>query len=166
MPSQNLTFACIFPLFAAITLAGCGAPQESTSNAVSENACGGEGIVISEAWARSAREGQPATAAYLSLCSAEGDDKLISATFSGANATELHITATNEDGTASMNQTPDIALPVGEAVTLKPGGAHIMMIGVNETIAPGDAPILTLEFENADPIEITLEVRDAMGGHH
>lgn len=166
MPSQIFSFARLMPLIAGVALAGCGGSKDSSSEAALENACTGKGIVVSEAWARSTREGQPATAAYLSICSADGDDKLISATFSGAAATELHITSTSEDGTASMSQTSEIALPEKEAITLKPGGAHIMIIGVTEIIAPGDAPVLTLEFENADPIQVTLDVRDAMGGGH
>lgn len=166
MPVKTLISSRLIPLLAATALAGCGAPQNDAADTADQTACGGEGIVVNDAWARAARQDQPATAAYLSLCSADGNDALVSASFAGANATELHVTVTSEDGTAAMSQTQSIDLPAGETVALKPGGAHIMMIGVTEAIAPGDSPVLTLEFEKADPVEIELEVRDGMSGHH
>lgn len=150
---------------ASLALAACGAP-ENTGADTAQSACGGEGVVVSEAWARSARAGQPATAAYMTLCSDAGD-ALVSAAFEGADATELHVTTIDADGIASMFPTSQIDLPAGEAVALKPGGTHIMVIGVTEALAPGDAPGITLEFENAGAVEVTLEVRDAMSadGH-
>ena len=174
MPLQSSPFhmrlaAPMAPLLASLALAACGGAENAGADAA-QSACGGDGVVVSEAWARSARAGQAATAAYMTLCSDAGD-ALVSAAFASAGATELHVTTTSEDGTASMSPTSQIDLPAGEAVGLKPGGAHIMMIGVTEALAPGDAPTLTLEFENAGAVEVALEVRDAMstdghsGGH-
>ena len=160
MRPLNLTIAA-----AALALAACGG-QDSETDAASANAgaCNGEGVAVSDAWVRAARAGQPATAAYFSICSGGADDAIVAASFAGAGATELHLTVANEDGTASMPQTETIVLPAGETVALKPGGAHIMFIGVAEDIAEGDAPSLRLEFETAPPMDIALEVRDAMGG--
>lgn len=153
-------------IFAGLTLTACGASDDNAATASAQSACEGDGVTVNEAWARSSRAGQPTSAAYMSLCSAEGDT-LVSASFSGANATELHVTVTGEDGTASMSQTPEITLPAGELVALEPGGAHIMMIGLDAALAPGDAAAITLEFEKAGAVEIDLDVRDAMGaGHH
>ena len=154
------------PFAAALALAACGAPEDTAAGDAAQAACDGDGVAVNEAWARSARAGQPTSAAYMSLCST-GGDALVSAAFSGADATELHVTVIGEDGTASMSQTPQIVLPAGETVALKPGGAHIMMIGLNEALAPGDAASVTLEFEKAGAVEVALEVREAMdSGRH
>ncbi|VAW03842.1 hypothetical protein MNBD_ALPHA05-1370, partial [hydrothermal vent metagenome] len=42
--------------------------------------------------------------------------------------------------------------------SLAPGGAHIMLMGLGKAFAPGDAPVLQLQFENAPAMEVTLDV--------
>jgi hypothetical protein len=129
-------------------------PQEAA-------ACGGaNGIVASEAWVRAAPEGAPMSAAYLVLCNGGAADRLVGATFEGAGAVELHVSSTSEDGMTGMSQMKEgLPLPAGETVTLAPGGSHIMLIGIDARIADGDAPAITLEFENAPPLAVTLDVR-------
>ncbi|MHA7871090.1 MAG: copper chaperone PCu(A)C [Hyphococcus sp.] len=132
--------------------------------------CAGDGISVSDAWARAAQPGQPMSAAYLTLCNGgTADDMLVAASFDGASATEIHVTSVNEDGVASMAPADGVAIGAGDHAKLEPGGAHIMLIGLTDALAPGDAPVITLEFENAPPIDITLEVCDEStrehGGH-
>lgn len=129
-------------------------PQETA-------ACGGaNGIVASEAWVRAAPEGAPMSAAYLVLCNGGTADTLVSATFEGARAVELHATEIGDDGTARMAPLDGgLALPAGETVALKPGGAHIMLMGLEAAIPDGAAPEITLEFGNAPPLIVTLDVR-------
>jgi len=156
---------------ASLALAACGASEHAGADGGAESApqseaaaCAGEGVAVSGAWARSARAGQPATAAYMVLCSETGD-ALLSARFDGADATELHVTSMSEGGRASMTRAEKIALPAGEAVALEPGGAHVMMIGVNEALPAGGAATLTLEFERAGTVDVALEVREATAAH-
>ena len=176
MTARLQPFAIRLAPFAAIlALAACGASDDNApsttgsaaADAASSSACGGEdGVAVSEAWARSARAGQPATAAYMTLCSDVGDT-LVAARFDGSDATELHLTTVNDDGVASMMRTDKIELPAGEPVALKPRGKHIMMIGITEALPAGETATLTLEFEKAGAVEVTLDVREAMGaGHH
>ena len=159
------------PFAASLALAACGASddagQTASSSASEPSACGGEsGVAVSEAWTRSARAGQPATAAYMTLCSDAGD-ALVGARFDGADATELHLTTVSEEGVASMTPTDKIELPAGEPVALKPRGKHIMMIGVSEALVAGETAAITLQFEEAGAVDVSLEVREAMGagGH-
>ncbi len=139
-----------------IALGAC-SPDGDNSNAV---ACEGPGVVVSEAWMRAARENQPMSAAYLTLCnSADADDALIGASLAGAQHAELHQTTMKQNGVASMTSSPGLALPAGAPATLAPGGAHIMLMGLEKAFEPGDAPVLLLQFENAPAMEVTLEVR-------
>ena len=39
-----------------------------------------------------------------------------------------------------------IEIPAGETVILKPGGLHIMFMGLRETMVPGEMREITLEF--------------------
>lgn len=154
----------------SLALGACGADTGDAETAAVAEACPESGIAVTEGWVRAAGADRPATAAYFSICNGDADDALIAASFDGAQATELHQTITSADGMASMTPTDSIPLPSGEAVMLKPGGTHIMLIGIDDAIASGDNVTITLEFANAAPMEVTLEARDAMsadghGGH-
>ena len=51
-----------------------------------------------------------------------------------------------------------LPLPAGQAVSLAPGGDHIMLMGVTEPLKTGDTVPLTLTFANAPPVEVTATV--------
>jgi copper(I)-binding protein len=153
--------------FAMLTLIGCGETQRET---VSD--CDGDGVAVSDAWTPPARAGQPVSAAFLTLCNAsDADDALVGVSFAGAGAVEIHLSSM-EDGVMKMTPIDALSLPAGESVSLAPGGAHIMLIGVNEDINAEDPPSLKLQFENAPSVSISFEVRkkddDTPGhsGHH
>ena len=58
-----------------------------------------------------------------------------------------------------MHQLRDgLPLPAGQAVELKPGGNHIMLLAVAEPLKAGDTVALTLTFASATPVEVTAEV--------
>jgi hypothetical protein len=146
-------------------LAGCGG--ESQETAAAPSACGENGIVVSDAWARAARAGQPTGAAYITLCNGgPEDDALVGASVEGVTTIELHVTSVSEDGVSSMAQAKQIALPAGKTVALAPGGAHLMLIGVTEAISEETPPVIRLEFETAEAQDVRLEVRAEHGEHH
>jgi copper(I)-binding protein len=60
----------------------------------------------------------------------------------------------------SMREVPEIALPAGATVELAPGGLHLMLIDLVEDLGPGDTFELTLEFEQAETVTVTAEVRE------
>lgn len=147
-------------VFTAALLIALGACSRGGSDNLADTACEGPGIAVSEAWMRAARAGQPASAAYLTLCNgAEVDDALISVSLVGAQHAELHQTSMKQNGVASMASSPGLALPAGAPAALAPGGAHIMLMGLEKAFEPGDAPVLQLQFKNAPAMEVALEVR-------
>ena len=151
---------------AFLSACGNGAEENAAPHAP---ACSGGGVWASNAWIRPARAGQPTSAAYLTLCNgAEADDALTSVAFDGAGAVELHVTKMSDDNMASMTPSHGIPLTAGKNAVLEPGGAHIMLIGVNEALTPGDRRTLTLSFENAPDLVVEFEVReqDHEGGAH
>ncbi len=152
----------ISPVYAAMLAFGCG---ENTQNiqhiaAAETSQCQANGISVSDAWMRPVRAGQPTSAAYFKLCNGgDLDDALVAVSFASAGAAELHVTSMGADGVSSMARATEVSLPAGEAAMLEPGGAHIMLIGFTEAIEPGEKPLLRLEFRNAPPLDIVLEVR-------
>jgi len=58
-----------------------------------------------------------------------------------------------------------VDLPPGQPVTLKPGGTHIMLMGLKQPLHAGDKFPLTLQFAKAGTreVEATVEGPGAMG---
>lgn len=62
-------------------------------------------------------------------------------------------------GGSMMLRLKDLAVPAGGEVTLKPGGAHLMLEGLNRLPKAGDSIPLTLTFRHAGTITVELPVR-------
>lgn len=54
-----------------------------------------------------------------------------------------------------------LPLPAGEPVMLQPGGYHIMLIDLVEPLAVGDTFDVTLDFETAESVTLTVEVAES-----
>ena len=94
-------------------------------------------------------------------------DRLLSASTPIARVVELH-THIREGDVMRMRPVADIPLPAGETVRLRPGGLHVMLIGLNEPLRQGAEVPLTLRFERAGEVRVMLaiEAAGARGGHH
>jgi copper(I)-binding protein len=64
-----------------------------------------------------------------------------------------------------MRPLAGVDLPAGQKVTLKPGGMHIMLVGLRQPLKQGDSFPLTLSFEKAGRKEVTVAIQGpgAMG---
>ena len=102
----------------------------------------------------------PSTAAgYVALRNrGVAPDALVGAAADVAERVELHETR-NTSGMVMMEKVARIALAPGARVELKPGGYHLMLIGLTRALAPGQRVDLTLEFERAGKIRARAEVR-------
>ena len=118
-----------------------------------------EGIQVSDGWARASIGPGSNSAAYLTLTT-DGDDpdRLIAAATPLAERAELH-DHIMEDGIARMRPVDAIDVVPGEAVSLEPGGLHIMLMGLKKKLEPGMALPVTLSFEKAGEVEIELTVQ-------
>lgn len=136
-------------------------------------ACGGDGgdsggIVITNARARFTTT--DVGAVYLDIRATGGGDTLIAASADIADDTQLHEIAT--DGGNAMMRAVEGGIPVepGGGVSLRPGGYHVMLLGVGEIPEVGETFALTLEFERAGRMTVTVEVaafgEDADAGGH
>jgi periplasmic copper chaperone A len=113
-------------------------------------------IEITNAWARATPGGATTGAAYLTIVSPAAD-RLVAASSPVAKSAQLH-TMTMQGNIMKMRQVAGIDLPAGKPVTLKPGGLHIMLVGLNAPLAAGQNFPLTLTFRNAGSKEVTVAV--------
>jgi len=114
------------------------------------------GIEITEAWARATPAGAENGVAYLTIRSPTADRLTGAATPVAAKA-ELH-QMIMADGIMKMRQPAALDLPAGHRVTLKPGGLHIMLLGLKEPLRQGQKFPLTLSFDRAGSRVVSVAV--------
>jgi hypothetical protein len=115
--------------------------------------------MVGDPYAYAVPPGQRSTAAYMTLTNDSGQDRAVVAAESPAvESVEIH-THLHEDGMMRMRRVDRLDLPAGEKVALEPGGLHLMLIGLRETLAPGDSVEFTLELDDGSRIPVQAEVR-------
>jgi copper(I)-binding protein len=85
-------------------------------------------------------------------------DTLISAASEASDTGELHETV-NEGGVMKMRPLSKIAVPADGKLEMKPGGHHVMLLGLRRDLKAGDKVTVTLTFEKAGPLSIEAPVR-------
>lgn len=113
-------------------------------------------VAVDGAWARTALQGQPSSAAYMTLIARE-PLTLLGASSPAAAVVELHEMKLEGD-VMKMRAVDTLELPVGKAVELKPGGYHFMLMDLRAQFKPGLAVPLTLRLRDAKGAERTLVV--------
>ncbi len=125
-------------------------------------------LTILNPWTRAAGANANG-AAFMRLRNAGAQpDRLISASTPVARVVELH-TVIREGDAMRMRPVQDIAVAPGQTVELRPGGFHVMLIGLNAPLAQGTRVPLTLRFERAGEVRVELAVEAAGArapGHH
>lgn len=114
-------------------------------------------IRVESAWARPTAPGARVGGAFLTLVGGRTADRVVAGSSPAAAAVELH-THVIEDGVAGMRAIPAIDVPAGGRVELKPGGLHVMLIGLKSPLKAGDTVPLRLRFEKAGEVEVGLAV--------
>ena len=116
-------------------------------------------IDIGHPYARPTREGQLVSGGYLKLVNKGTADRLLSASSPAAGVTEIH-SMTMDGNVMKMRQVDAIELAPGQTVELKPGGYHLMLMGLKAPLKAGDKVPLTLKFEKAGEVVVTVNVEE------
>ncbi|MEH6811652.1 MAG: copper chaperone PCu(A)C [Motiliproteus sp.] len=119
-------------------------------------------VQVSNAYIRATPPGAPTSAAFMTLKNSNTNEiKLISVQSEIARSTELH-TVKQENDTMKMRQVESITIPAAGQVELKPGGNHIMLIGLNGAIKEGQEVMLMLNFSDGSMQHLMLPVKNIM----
>lgn len=123
-------------------------------------------VEISDHWVRASHPGQSVGAAYMTLTSKE-DVTLTHASASVTKAVEVH-EMKMVNNIMKMRQLESLKLPKGEAVSLKPGGLHLMLFDLAQPLKAGETVSFELCFAdkegNITIVPLTSTVKAA--GHH
>jgi copper(I)-binding protein len=113
-------------------------------------------ITVTDPWVRATVPQQRATGAFMVLKSA-ADVRIVEARSPVAGVVEIHEMKMEGD-VMKMRPIPALDVPAGRAVELKPGGYHVMLMGLKGQIKPDDKVPLTLVIEGRDRKRETVEV--------
>jgi len=116
-------------------------------------------IVISHPWAPATPKGASVGAGYFKLTNTgTTPDRLLAATSAASGHADLH-QMTMVNGVMEMRPIKGgIVLQPGETVELKPGGNHVMMMGLKQPLKQGERVKGTLAFEKAGTVDIVYDV--------
>lgn len=124
--------------------------------AVSSLAANAE-VTAKGAWVRGTVPAQKVTGAFMTLTSTE-DAKVVGVSSPVAKKTELH-TSMMMGGVNHMHGVDAIPLPAGQAVELKAGGYHVMLMEITRQMKPGETVPITFTIEGKDGKRTQLEVK-------
>ena len=116
-------------------------------------------IVVEHAWARPTPPNAVNAAVYFTIKNTGmADDTLIGADIAIAAKAEAHESSMENGIIMKMRPLSDVAVPAGGAVDFKPGGKHLMLLGLKAPLTTGESFSLTLKFKNAGVQTVKVDV--------
>lgn len=119
-------------------------------------------IEVDDVWGRASPTAATNGAFYMQIANnRREDDALLAVRTAACETVELHESQMDENGVMRMNPVEGgrVPLPAGRIVALRPGGMHVMCIGLNEPFVEGDSVPLTLVFAEAGEMQVEAAIR-------
>ncbi len=121
-------------------------------------------VTVEDAYVRSMPPTQTVTGAFMVFKNTTGSDRaVVSAESDVSDKVELH-THLHEDGVMKMRQVEKIDVPAGGETVLKPGGLHVMLIGLKQPLNLGQMVDIKFNIDDGTSMQIQAEVKTVMGG--
>jgi copper(I)-binding protein len=116
-------------------------------------------LVISQGWSRATPNGAKIGTGYFTIENkGTTPDRLVAVSADFAGKVEVHQMAMN-NGVMTMRPVDDgLTFDPGKTVKLGPGGYHLMMFDLKSPLKQGDTLPITLTFEKAGKVNVSLAV--------
>jgi copper(I)-binding protein len=114
-------------------------------------------VQVAGALCRPTPPGRQVSGCYLTL-TAPTADRLTAVSTPAAGRAQVHESKMESNMMMMHELKEGLPLPAGQAVELRPGGNHIMLLGVKGPLRPGDTVPLTLTFASGASLEVTAAV--------
>jgi copper(I)-binding protein len=139
--------------FGLVLMAVAGPPVRA------EDAKAGD-LVISQAWSRATPNGAKIGAGYFTIENKGATaDKLVGVSGDVSPRIEVHEMSMN-NGVMKMRPVDGgLTIDPGKTVKLAPSGYHLMIMDLKSPLKQGDKLPLTLQFEKAGKVAVTLDVQ-------
>src|ERR1700751_4660812 len=117
-------------------------------------------LVITQPWSRATPGGAKIAGGFLTIENkGAAPDRLIGGSGDIAGKVEIHEMAV-KDGVMTMRPLDNgLTIEPGKTVKLAPGGYHLMMFDLKGPLKQGDKVPVTLEFEKAGKVQLSLDVQ-------
>lgn len=137
-----------------------GAVASLTASAAVAHGYRSGALSIQHPWSRETAVGQAVGGGFLTITNnGSREDRLLAGTTPVAAEVQLH-TMTMDGGVMRMRQvTGGIALPARGSVELKPGGYHIMFMGLKQQLRQGERFPVTLRFQRVGNVTVQFAVQ-------
>lgn len=120
-------------------------------------------VTVVNPYVRAVAAGHPNSAAFMMLKNTSTQDlALVEARSSVSKVVELH-THKKEGGMMRMRQVEKIDIMAKSETVLKPGGLHVMLIGLKHQLKAGNQIDLELEFDNGEIIKLAAPIKMVAG---
>jgi copper(I)-binding protein len=117
-------------------------------------------LVISQAWTRATPNGAKVAGGYLTIENkGAAPDRLVGGSGEIAGKVEVHEMSVNNGVMTMRPLDKGLAIEPGKTVKLAPGGYHLMMFDLKGQLKQGDKVPVTLEFEKAGKVTLSLDVQ-------
>lgn len=117
-------------------------------------------LVISQAWSRATPGGAKIGGGYLTIENkGAAADRLIGGSTEIAGKAELHEMAVNNGVMKMRPLDKGLTIEPGKTVKLAPGGYHLMLLDLKRPLKQGEQVPVTLEFEKAGKVKLSLDVQ-------
>ncbi|WP_378729721.1 copper chaperone PCu(A)C [Nocardia brasiliensis] len=155
-PSARVLRGAAAALAIPLLLVACSSNDKTDTRAA-------DSVTIQDQWVKAADGGM--SAAFGELSNA-GDKALtvVSASSPVSSRVELHEVVSDASGTKTMRpKAGGFVIPAHGKIDLRPGGDHIMFMGLNGPLRTGTETPVTLIFDDGSSKEFTAQVRDFSG---
>jgi periplasmic copper chaperone A len=117
-------------------------------------------LVISQAWSRATPNGAKIAGGYLTIENkGTAPDRLIGGSGEIAGKVEVHEMAMNNGVMTMRPLDKGLDIEPGKTVKLAPGGYHLMMFDLKGPLKQGEKVPVTLQFEKAGKVNLSLDVQ-------
>jgi copper(I)-binding protein len=117
-------------------------------------------LVIEAPWLRATPAGAKVAAGYLKITNTgQEPDRLTGGSLPMAKTVEVHETAMAGETMKMRKLAQGLEIKPSQTVELKPGSYHLMFLGLQEAVKPGQPVKGTLTFEKAGTVDVDFSVR-------
>ena len=118
-----------------------------------------KGLAAKDGWVRASTPGAKNGAAYVTIMNhGMKSDALVGVESSVSAKAELH-SHKNKGGVMRMRRILSVPVPAHSIAELKPGGDHIMLMGLKRQLKVGDHIVLTLRFQSGATVAFPFMVK-------
>jgi periplasmic copper chaperone A len=129
-------------------------------------------VTVEHPWARATTAGTDTGVVYMTIINnGPTSDVLVSVASPASRAAQVHENKVDAQGMTEMLALDRVEIPAHARIDLKPTARHVMLIGLKQPLTYKSTFLMTLIFEKAGVVKVTVSVEkagamtsDSMGG--